>query len=656
VYFDLGVILSPRQKETVMPWAEKTALPLPRNALAAATSDAPAPNSGSWIYAIGGASGEEGTVVAYNTQEPGWSPVATLIDNVWGEAAATSGPGGLHVVGGISLIDDFATVLATHQIYNTAANEWVLSIPLQMARCQHAAVTDRNGMIYAIGGNNGSQTAINSFLNSVEMFDPSTELWTYVAELNTARSLLAAVTGPDGKIYAIGGSNASPGVLQTVEVFDPSNPLRGWTPGPSLPVALWGPAAAVGPDGLIYVMGGTDGQQIVIGGSTIDEALNSVYSYDPSTPGSTWVLASASMPTARWSLAAATGPDGLIYAIGGNGNTQEQALSNVEAYAVATTSTAPDPYIGNGTYQSPDIILVNQSTHNVVPIGGAPGGAWDTLLIPYSKYTISCVVYNDANVAVPNTKVRFWHFPGGVGTAGALISEVTVTVPPNGSIVVTSPTSSPFQSGATGAHECAAVSIANAQSQYFSNDPTIATAVIDPTVPHPAGSGHFGSAWRNTNSVTMGGEIKVWNFPFVANLDGIEPARVKITATATKVAADWDRTDEMVKLRKVVEGACSNCRLPLFLIPEIRAHLPPADCDVRIRVGGNDVGSSRSRGNAEHHAAVKPGENAPFQVSGRIPDDAQAGDIFLVNVAANYPAARGRNERIVEYLEVIYVR
>ena len=206
------------------------------------------------------------------------------------------------------------------------------------------------------------------------------------------------------------------------------------------------------------------------------------------------------MLAAQAFLAGDTGPDGLIYAIGGLIDGDQTAT--VEALTVATTATAPDPYIGNGTYQSPDIILVNQSTNNVVPIGGAPGGAWDTLLIPFSNYTIQCVVYNDANVAAPNTKVRFWHFPGGVGTAGALISEETVAVPPNGSIVVTS--SSPFQSGAAGTHECAVVSVANAQSPYFNIDPTIATEVIDPTVPHPAGSGHFGSAWRNTNSVADG--------------------------------------------------------------------------------------------------------------------------------------------------------
>jgi hypothetical protein len=224
-------------------------------------------------------------------------------------------------------------------------------------------------------------------------------------------------------------------------------------------------------------------------------------------------------------------------------------------------------------------------------------------------------------VAAPNTKVRFWHFPGGVGTAGALISEETVTVPANGSIVVTS--SSPFQSGAAGTHECAVVSVANAQSPYFNINPTTATQVIDPTVPHPAGSSHFGSAWRNTNSVAMGGEIKVWNFSFAANLDGIEPARVKLAVTANKVAVGWDRTGEIARIRKVVESACSDLRLPLFLVPEIRAHLPSADCDLRIRVREEE--GTRSRDGAEHYVTVHHGESALFEVSGRIPDDALTG-------------------------------
>ena len=152
----------------------------------------------------------------------------------------------------------------------------------------------------------------------------------------------------------------------------------------------------------------------------------------------------------------------------------------------------------------------------------------------------------------------------------------------------------------------------------------------------------------------MGGEIKVWNFSFAANLDGIEPARVKLTVTANKVAVDWDRSGEIARIRKVVEGACSDRRLPLFLVPEIRAHLPSAECDLRIHVQKEE--GTRSRNGAEHHVTVRHGESALFEVSGRIPNDARTGDIFLVNVAAHYPAARRRKEAIVEYLEVIYVK
>jgi N-acetylneuraminic acid mutarotase len=611
-----------------MPWNMETPLEDGRQNLAAATCDAPAPAAGYRIYAIGGSdfSGVSSTVEIYDTLAKTWStisPLPTARQNL----AAASGPGRLFALGG----DNGASALTTHETYDPAAGAWSAAPPLLTARSGLAAALGRDGRIYAIGGRNPG------YLTTVEVFDPVANTWTTAAAMPTPRAELAAVTGPDGLIYAIGGQNDT-GNLDVVEIFNPVT--NTWATGPSLPAGRTGLAAAVGPDGLIYAFGGDDPSNL---------ASTSVFSYDPTATA--WVLQS-SIPilAAQAFLAGVTGPDGLVYAIGGEIDSLQTAT--VEALTVATTAKAPDPYIGNGTYQSPDIILVNQSTNNVVPIGGAPGGAWDTLLIPYSNYTVSCVVYNDANVAAPNTKVRFWHFPGGVGTDGALISEETVTVPPNSSIVVTS--SSPFQSGAAGTHECAVVSLANAQSPYFNIDPTTATEVIDPTVPHPAGSAHFGSAWRNTNSVTVGGEIKVWNLSFAANSHEIEPALVKLTVTANKVAVDWDRTGEMARIRKAVEGACSDRRLPLFLVPEIRAHLPSADCDLRIHVC--EEKGKRPRGGAEHHVTVRHGESALFEVSGRIPDDARTGDIFLVNVAAHYPAARRRKEAIVEYLEVIYVK
>ena len=411
-----------------------------------------------------------------------------------------------------------------------------------------------------------------------------------------------------------------------------------WSMGASLPAAAFALAAAVGPDGLIYAMGGDDGAE-----------LNTVYSYDPTTAGP-WA-AQPSLLTVQAFLAAVTGPDGLIYAIGGESN--DAILNTVEALTVATTVTAPDPYIGNGTYQSPDIILLDPS-NNVIPIGGAPGGAWDTLLQPYSYYGIQAVIYNDSTVAAASTIVRFWRFSGGVGTAGTLIDMQTVTVPANGSLVVTS--KNPFQSGGPGQHECVAVSVANSQSPYFNVDPTMSTEVIDPTIAQPATSGHFGSAWRNTNSLGVGaGEGLV--FPFQANLEGIErPVSVKLAVTATKVAVGFNQAGEAAVLRKALAGAGVQLRLPFFLVPEIRSHLPAADLALKIHIPNVKEEGVRSPGTAEHHVTVNPGEAALFTVSGTIPQDARTGDIFLVNVAAHYPSTSRTKEAVVQYLEVIYLK
>ena len=464
-----------------MPWTTEPALLTARQGLAAATCDAPTPGSGYRIYAIGGdnGSGPVATVEVYDTLAKSWSTAAPMTTARLNLAAA-SGPGRLYALGG----SDGTAALATHEIYDPAAGTWSAAASLPTARANLAAVTGWDGLIYAIGGLNGTGP---TYLTTVEAFDPATNSWSTRASMGTARANFAAVTGPNGLIYAIGGLNSSTGPLTTVEVFDPTT--NSWTTGPSIPAALYGLAAAVGPDGVIYAFGGIDGGGI---------PQNNAYGYNPATAGP-WT-AQASLLTAQAFLGGDAGPDGLIYAIGGQ-NLSTAALSAVEAFTVATPLTAPDPYIGNGTYQSPDIILLDSSS-NPVPIGGAPGGAWDTLLLPNTNYGIQAVVYNDSTIAAVNTSVRFWHFPGGVGTAGTQIDMQTVTIPPSSSIVITS--ANPFQSAGPLEHECVAVSVANPASTYFNVDPATATAVIDPTVPHPDGSGHFGFRVAQYELSTLG--------------------------------------------------------------------------------------------------------------------------------------------------------
>jgi hypothetical protein len=50
------------------------------------------------------------------------------------------------------------------------------------------------------------------------------------------------------------------------------------------------------------------------------------------------------MPTKRWRLGAARGPDGRIYAVGG-ANASRTELRTVEAYAVATNTWSPAPFL-----------------------------------------------------------------------------------------------------------------------------------------------------------------------------------------------------------------------------------------------------------------------------------------------------------------------
>lgn len=58
-------------------------------------------------------------------------------------------------------------------------------------------------------------------LSTVEKYSPSTNTWTTVASMPTARGGLAAAADTQGNIYAIGGINGSNAYLSTVEEHSP---------------------------------------------------------------------------------------------------------------------------------------------------------------------------------------------------------------------------------------------------------------------------------------------------------------------------------------------------------------------------------------------------------------------------------------------------
>ena len=291
---------------------------------------------------------------------------------------------------------------------------------------------------------------------------------------------------------------------------------------------------------------------------------------------------------------------------------------------------APDPFLTGG-YQSPDILIFD-SANNLIPLGGAPGGPWDTLLIPNTDYKLSVVVHNDSPTPAVNTVVRFWEYPGGVVLLGTQLDVRTVTVPGNGSVQVDCTV--PFRSALPNLHKCAAVSIANSQSATFSVDPTTAAQVMDPAL-NPS---HSGSAWRNTDSkfVFIG---KPWTLTLKATEITANREPVRLEAQAMHVPANFGQTGPAAHYRQILREAGDRATYPLYLINGLREKLPTAE--LHLKVGGKP------------EAALERGQ---FAVSGIVPKDAKPGDVFLVNVSAHYPAQDEEKPRTVEFLEALHVR
>jgi len=77
-------------------------------------------------------------------------------------------------------------------------------------------VTASNGLIYAIAGGTGLPTCCTS-LSTVEEYDAATNNWVTQTSLPVGVSGQAAVLGPNGKLYVLGGAPSGGGRLSIVQ-------------------------------------------------------------------------------------------------------------------------------------------------------------------------------------------------------------------------------------------------------------------------------------------------------------------------------------------------------------------------------------------------------------------------------------------------------
>jgi N-acetylneuraminic acid mutarotase len=182
-------------------------------------------------------------------------------------------------------------------------------------RIGHAVAAGLDGRIYAIGGTNFS-----GVLGTLEAYTPATDTWTTLQPMPTPRSFLAAATGSDGRVYVLGGGAKN--VCNILESYSPDTDT--WTSLQPMLVTRYGHAVAFGPKNWLYVIGGWRN----LAESSADLA-DTVDAYTPTANG--WRNVQTLLPRAYH--AAATAPDGRIYAIGG---IREKVLDSVDGYTATS--------------------------------------------------------------------------------------------------------------------------------------------------------------------------------------------------------------------------------------------------------------------------------------------------------------------------------
>src|SRR5207244_1756722 len=114
--------------------------------------------------------------------------------------------------------------------------------------------------IYVFGGWGNTPDGSDWLQTTIEKYRPGDPGWSYVNSRLPSSANGVAVLGPDGLIYIVGGYdyrevNGKPiAFLNQVQAFDPKHVT--WQPEPGLTVARVPFAVVSGTDGRIYALGG----------------------------------------------------------------------------------------------------------------------------------------------------------------------------------------------------------------------------------------------------------------------------------------------------------------------------------------------------------------------------------------------------------------
>ncbi len=271
-------------------WSPSTALPAPRSDAAAVLG------TNHSVYLLGG---NANTVEVQAPGSTSWANSPSIDKQRVAPGVGPLADGRILIFGGQN-VGEAIEETYLYDPSNINSNDGPV---MSNVRAEGAYATDpQSGLVYAIGGVNDSGSA----LNSVEKYNPNTNTWSSAASLPDSRSDIAAAADDAGHIFVFGGRRAGFGSNDVSnQVFRYNISTNDWQTMAPMPASLRDMIAVTGPN---------DGKIYVIGGRNATNPVASVYAYDYGA--NTWSV-ETSLITAVTDAAAVLDGDGRILVLGG---------------------------------------------------------------------------------------------------------------------------------------------------------------------------------------------------------------------------------------------------------------------------------------------------------------------------------------------------
>jgi N-acetylneuraminic acid mutarotase len=257
------------------------------------------------VYGGFSAQGPLFTAERYSPATGTWASTGSTFYGRAGHTAHLLPDGRVLVVGGTENVDTRST-----ELYDPGTGEWYPTGQLNAKRpFNHAATSLADGRVLVVGGYDPTVPFPDCFLNSAEIYDPSTHVWTQAGNLIFGRYSPTATPLADGRVLVVGGGNGSTGFQNTAELFDPA--AGTWTLTGGLFYFRFGHTATRLQNGKVIVAGGLTYSPVP---RPHDESLDAVEIYDPAT-GNWSSVGRMTMPR-RYHTATLL-PDGKVLVVGG---------------------------------------------------------------------------------------------------------------------------------------------------------------------------------------------------------------------------------------------------------------------------------------------------------------------------------------------------